>query len=60
MELWIAAGAQLAWMVDPFAATLTIYRPGVKLEQLLRPDWVEADTVVPGFRLETSRLWEKS
>jgi Uma2 family endonuclease len=59
MEMWITNGAQLAWMIDPFAATVTIYRPGEPSRQLDRPDWVEAETVVPGFRLETSRLWAK-
>ncbi len=58
MEMWMANGAQLAWMIDPFQATLTIYRPGETPRLLLRPDWVEADVVVPGFRLETLRLWE--
>jgi Uma2 family endonuclease len=51
--------AQLAWMIDPFAATLSIYRPGPQVEVLTRPDWVEADAVVTGFRLETARLWAK-
>jgi len=59
MEMWIANGAQLAWMIDPFAATVSIYRPGAAVEVLNRPDWVEADSVVTGFRLETSRLWAK-
>jgi Uma2 family endonuclease len=59
MEMWIANGAQLAWMIDPFAAELLIYRPGRESERLVRPDWVEAETVVPDFRLETSRLWAK-
>jgi Uma2 family endonuclease len=59
MEMWIANGAQLAWMIDPFAAELVIYRPGQETERLARPDWAEADAVVPGFRLETSRLWAK-
>jgi Uma2 family endonuclease len=59
METWIANGAQLAWMIDPFAAELLIYRPGHATVLLVRPDWVEADAVVPGFRLETSRLWAK-
>jgi Uma2 family endonuclease len=59
MEMWIANGAQLAWMIDPYAATLTIYRPDTAPETLERPDWVEATTVVPGFRLETSRLWAR-
>jgi Uma2 family endonuclease len=59
MEMWIANGARLAWMIDPFATEILIYRPGKESERLLRPEWIEADTVVPGFRLETSRLWAK-
>ena len=59
MEMWMANGAQLAWMIDPFAAEILIYRPGQQPEQLAHPDWVEADAAVPGFRLETSRLWAK-
>jgi Uma2 family endonuclease len=59
MTMWIANGAQLAWMIDPFTAEVLVYRPGQKVERLVRPEWVEADAVVPGFRLETSRLWAK-
>lgn len=59
MQLWMRNDVRLAWMIDPFAATVTIYRPGQEPEQLIRPAWVEADTVVTGFRLETSRLWAK-
>ncbi len=59
MERWLEWGAQLAWMIDPYAATVSIYRPGKPVEILERPDAVEADAVVTGFRLETARLWEK-
>jgi Uma2 family endonuclease len=59
MGMWISNGARLAWMIDPFAGDLLIYRPGRAAERLVRPEWVEADAVVPGFRLETSRLWAK-
>jgi Uma2 family endonuclease len=59
MEMWIANGALLAWMIDPFAADIVIYEPGQAPRHVVRPDWVEAETVVPGFRLETSRLWAK-
>jgi len=59
MEMWIANGAQLAWMIDPFAAEVLVYRPGQTVERLARPEWVEADAVVPGFRLEMARLWAK-
>ena len=57
MEMWVANGAQLAWMIDPFAADVTVYRPGQSPESFARPEWVEAERVVPGFRLQVSRLW---
>ena len=60
METWIANGAQLAWMIDPYEATLTIYRPGDEPEVLDRPDSVEAEAPVAGFRLTTSNLWAKA
>ncbi|WP_263372860.1 Uma2 family endonuclease [Granulicella aggregans] len=59
MEMWIANGAQLAWMIDPFAGEVLVYRPGQSVERLARPEWVEAEAVVPGFRLEMARLWSK-
>ena len=59
MQMWIDKGAQLAWMIDPYAATLSIYRPGQAPELLERPDSVEADDVVPGFRLTTRLLWDE-
>jgi Uma2 family endonuclease len=59
MEMWMANGAKLAWMIDPFAATVSIYRLGYEVEVLTRPEWLEADTVVVGFRLEMARLWAK-
>ncbi len=57
MEVWIANGAKLAWLVDPFAATITIYRPDTAPEVLAKPDSIEAGDPVAGFRLTTSRLW---
>ncbi len=57
MEAWIANGAQLAWVVDPYAATITIYRPGAAPEIQQRPASIEAGPPVAGFRLTTSRLW---
>ena len=53
MQMWIDNGAQLAWMIDPYKATLSIYRPGAAVEVLNRPDSVEAGEPVAGFRLST-------
>jgi Uma2 family endonuclease len=58
MERWIANGAQLAWMIDPYAATVRIYEPGKDVVVLERPDSIEAETVVAGFRLTTWKLWD--
>jgi Uma2 family endonuclease len=60
MQAWIDNGAQLAWMIDPYAASLTIYRPGREPEVLERPDSVEAEAPVEGFRLTTSNLWDEA
>ncbi|WP_263411614.1 Uma2 family endonuclease [Terriglobus tenax] len=60
MHVWMANGAKLAWMIDPYGATLRIYRAGREMELLERPDSVEADEVVPGFRLSTARLWDEA
>jgi Uma2 family endonuclease len=57
--MWITNGAQLAWMVDPYRATLSIYRPGAAVEVLTRPDSVEAGDPVAGFRLSTLLLWDE-
>ena len=57
MLVWMENGAQLAWMIDPYAATVTIYRPGREPEALDRPEFVEAEAPVAGFRLTTSNLW---
>lgn len=57
MEVWIANGATLGWLVDPYAATITIYRPGMAPEVVVRPVCIEAGPPVAGFRLTTDRLW---
>ena len=59
MQHWIDSGAQLAWMIDPFSRTVSIYRPGSICETLVEPEVVEADAVVAGFRLSTARLWKQ-
>jgi Uma2 family endonuclease len=59
MEMWIANGVKLAWMIDPYRATVSIYRPNAEVEVLDRPGSVEAGDPVPGFRLSTLLLWDE-
>ena len=58
MQMWLNNGAKLAWMIDPYARRLSIYRPGAEVEVLDRPESVEAGEPVVGFRLSTLLLWD--
>jgi len=57
MERWMANGAQLGWLVDPYSAIVSIYRPGQQPETLQRPEMLEGEGLIAGFRLEMERFW---
>ena len=57
MQTWLDNGAKLAWLVDPIAASVTIYRPGRAPETLERPEIVKGEAPVEGFELRCTRLW---
>jgi Uma2 family endonuclease len=59
MRMWIANGAQLAWMIDPYAHTVSVYRADRSVEVLSRPELVEAGEPVAGFRLKLAALWKR-
>ena len=51
MEMWMANGVQLAWLVDPRQGQVTIYRPGESPEVLHAPSSVHGTGPVAGFEL---------
>ena len=51
MQTWIDNGAKLAWLVDPIAKNIAIYRPNLPIETLEQPDTVMAEAPVAGFEL---------
>jgi Uma2 family endonuclease len=57
MQMWMANGAQLAWMIDPSSETVSVYHADGKVEALARPDFVEAGEPVAGFRLNLATMW---
>jgi len=57
MSEWIASGAELAWLIDPEAQTVEIYRPNLPVDVLADATQVIAGTPVEGFTLELSRIW---
>lgn len=60
MQVWIDSGAQLAWLVDPYKATVTIYRTNQAPEVLHKPTTVDGEGPVVGFCLTTAKLWAPS
>jgi len=57
MELWMVNGAQLGWLIDPYTATVYIYRPGQQSEILQKPEVLTGEGPIAGFRLEMQRFW---
>ncbi len=49
MEQYIANGARLGWLIDPYRRRVYIYRPGVPVAMLDAPETISGDPVLPGF-----------
>jgi Uma2 family endonuclease len=57
MTMWIANGAELAWLVDPIERAVTVYRPGAEPEQYIDPSSVQGTGPITGFELVLTRVW---
>ncbi len=55
MERYIANGALLGWLIDPYRRRVHIYRPGVEPELLENPETISGEPVLPGFVFEVRR-----
>jgi Uma2 family endonuclease len=55
MERYIANGAQLGWLIDPYRRRVYVYRPDVETEVLEDPETVSGDPVMTGFVFEVRR-----
>ena len=55
MERYIANGAQLGWLIDPYRRRVYVYRPGVDVEMLEDPETVSGDPVMAGFVFEVGQ-----
>ena len=57
MSEYIANGALLGWLIDPYEARVYIYRPGKAIECLENPTTVSGDPVLPGFVFNVAEIW---
>ncbi|HEX7174670.1 MAG TPA: Uma2 family endonuclease [Pyrinomonadaceae bacterium] len=58
MEEYIANGAQLGWLIDPFERKVHVYRPQANVEVLDDPETVPGEPLLPGFTLDVRALFE--
>jgi Uma2 family endonuclease len=52
MQEYIANGAQLGWLLDPFDNCIIIYRPAQQPELIENPTIISGDPVLPGFKFD--------
>jgi Uma2 family endonuclease len=57
MKMWIANGAEVAWLIDPIEKAVTIYRPGDAPEHHAHPTSVQGTGPIAGFELVMARIW---
>jgi Uma2 family endonuclease len=57
MEIWIANGAELAWLIDPERRVVEVYRVGDETEVHENPSSVQGTGPVRGFELVMARVW---
>jgi len=57
MNDWIANGAQLGWLIDPYERQVFVFRPNGSAEVIMG-DVIAGDGPVQGFILDLSRVWK--
>jgi Uma2 family endonuclease len=58
IALYLAHGSRLAWMLDPKTKTARVYRATGENERLRADRYLTGNSVLPGFRISLSRLFE--
>jgi Uma2 family endonuclease len=57
MQEYLENGALLAWLIDPEARQVYVYRPGMVAECLENREAISGETVLPGFVLDLRDIW---
>lgn len=57
MRQYLANGARLGWLIDPYTKQVEVYRPDTPVERLDHPATISGDPVLPGFVLDLQEIW---
>jgi len=58
MNEYMANGARLGWLIDPFKKKVYVYRPSKPVQTLDNPGTISGDPVLPGFVFDVAKLWQ--
>jgi Uma2 family endonuclease len=58
MDEYVANGAQLGWLIDPFEKRVYVYRPGEVVACLDHPESVSGEPLLRGFTLHLRQVWD--
>ena len=59
MDEYIANGAELGWLIDPFQKNVYVYRPGKPAECFENPATLYGDPILPGFVFQITEVWQQ-
>jgi len=57
MQEYMANGARLGWLIDPYSRRVYVYRPNEPVVELDNPETVSGDPILPGFVLDLRPIW---
>jgi Uma2 family endonuclease len=57
LEEYVANGAKLGWLIDPFQKKVHVYRPGEPVRVLENPQTVSGEPFLAGFVLDLAGVW---
>lgn len=58
VQEWLAAGAELVWVLNPQQKTVTISRSDKSVQRLAVGDVLDGEPVIPGFRIPVAEIFE--
>jgi len=58
IELYLAAGVSLVWIVDPRFSTVTVHRPDARPQLFNVDQEITAEPRLPGFRVAVAEIFE--
>ncbi|MBC7865878.1 MAG: Uma2 family endonuclease [Bacteroidia bacterium] len=56
MEEWIENGCQLAWLINPYTKTTSVFMPNAEIESVSFENSLSGKNILPGFELVISQI----